>query len=662
MKLPEGTIFRFTKPEARKPFLEGEWDQLCVVLLDGELGSCDGQYRRLTSNTSWTGCAVKDLPLEYIELVGLIPKNKMGATEWNESFGFPHGLVPGTVIQFNTKPKWWTCEDWSARMVVMFPNHPGLVRFRRMAVSIGSYHSQWNPTSNDFKIVGHLTPDQLDVTDSTVGLKPASEQPNEEKKEKQPAVVDPRFTPGVVFRLTGDSKPSWWVASLDSWNEPCVVIDWKRSQDGAVPFRLLAKSYPFDTMCFFPDSDADAFEIIGRLPEDKLDSTDDDDIAQNKQPAQPPEKLPVGTKFCFKVFPARWDSVMRGLTGSTEFEVVEHKGFNGEGQCIKIIGGNGGDWYSSINGVLPSDDIEIVKDLLPVDTRFRFTEIPDRWDYIPDWVSTNTEFEVIGHERFNGEGQGIISLENGKRVGHIYSHTDGVLFSDDIEIIKDDKPVQRLPIGTRLLFRSFPGRWDYTSGDSSTLFEVIEHEGFEGIGQCLRKIESDCTWYSHKCGVLPSDDIEIIGGKVENADWHGWEFTHAPFGFGWEAKKGDRRIRHKDFGAVLVDVIDAEGLSPSHFTGLENRIVELAKDNGELRAVSWKSTACDLEKRVKELEKENGLLKGSISAWQTDALGLSKRKSEINHAFMLVTGKSYDASHDYSNRPRKVLAFLKRIW
>lgn len=610
MNLPEGTIFRFTNPDARKDFTHGPWDQLCVALFNGELHACDGCYRRFNADGTHAG-TVESLPLQSIEIVGIMPKSSKGAKQWDDSFAFPHGMKPGTVFQFKTKPKWWSSEyDWTTRMVVLFPVVAGLslrVRFRRMLKDY-PYTSEWDPTSDDFEIVGHLTPDQLYVTDSTVGLKPEHDTVTEKEigittpdvvDEEKPR-IDPRFTEGTVFRLTGCSRPSWWLSFMSMWDKPCVVIDLSRSGDGAVPFRLLADSGTFDVSHFF--SEADAFKIIGQLPSGKYDSIDLDDVVL------PAQQLVLGTKFRFNKIPERWGSSIN-VKIEEVFSVIEHSGFTGVGQCVaKTVGPFKDGWWSAIDGVLPTDDIEIVADevvedkpeelelKLALGTKFRFTSRPDRWSSAP--LELSTVFKVVEYSEFDGEGQAV----QRDTATCPWCSRDGVLPSDDIEIFEDE--LVRLPVGTKFRFTEIPDRWDIIPNwiNTKTVFEVIECDKFTGEGQCLSSVKNGQPEgvYSHESGVLPSDDI------------------------------------------VFIDEVVDDGQSVA---ALHARIASLSKENCELRAVNWKSTACDLEKRVKELEKENGQLKGSISDWMASYYEAHRTIEQL--------GKK---------KPNAALAFIKKIW
>lgn len=565
MKLPNGTIFRFTNLEARgREFVKGEWDQLCVVLFDGE-SAPNGHYRRLACRGLTTGCAVKNLPLEHIGLVGIMPKDRVGAISWDDSFAFPHDMKPGTVFQFKTKPKWWTCEDWSGRMVVMFsePSAENWVHVRRMS-AMCSYHSFWDPRKDEFEVVGHLTPDQLHTTDSTVGLKPeAAEETVDEAVEAFtfPKVVDPRFTEGTVFCLTGKKKPDWWHADQDEWNKPCVVVDLNKSHDGAVPFRRLSEHIVFDLFKFFPD--VDAFEIIGQLPSGKLDSMDLDDVIRlPMQPQQLDLTLAIGTKFRFNNIPERWHRGTNAKIGDI-FSVIEDCRFSGTGQCISRVE-HDPVWWHPNDGVLPTDDISIIEpEQLSLGTRFRFTEIPDRWDYIPQWVSTHTEFAVIKYDTFHGAGQCIASVKNGKEEG-LYSLTNGVLLSDDIEIL-----------------------------DKSS--DEVEDD-YPSVADLHARIAS-----------LSKENGEL---KAVN-----WKST---------AEKLEKQLQEQK--KTIDNDTDVNG--------------RLCMDLDELRGV-----LDSLKKRVQELEKENGLLKGSVSDWMASYYEAHRTIKKLGE-----------------KKPNAALAFLKKIW
>ena len=547
-QLPEGTIFRFTNPDARdSKFVEGRWDQLCVALFDAEMHCCDGNYRRLSCTHSHAG-QVKALPLESIEIVGLMPKDKAGAVSWDDSFAFPHGLKPGTVIQFNTKPSWWTCEDWRERVVVMFrsPSTEDWIRIRRMAATC-PYQSMWSLTDEDFDIVGLLAPDQLYVTDSMVGLKPDEPEVNEEGVDvDETPVVDPRFTEGTVFRFTG-SPPKWWVAEPDEWSQPCVVVDLSSSHNGAVPFRRLPEICIFDSFHFFPE--VDEFEIIGQLPEGKRDSTKMRDV-RNTQFVERQVELTIGTKFRFNKIPERWRADTNAKVGDLFF-VIEDCRFNGKGQCIgrdepKPV------WWHPYDGVLPTDDIEILEDK------------PAQQD--------------------------------------------------------DQHPVKTSTWGGWAIEQS-SGGWSARREDGT-----------------------------YVCG----EDLSVVMEAVT------------------------KRLKHhqkQEVERLTMKIQELEKEKDSWLTAddLHARIASLSKENGELLAVNWKSTAEDLkremlmtrenyeaecrhhnklveshkklEKYRDELEKENGQLKGSLSDWMA----------------------SYDEAHRTikklsEKQPNAAIAFMKRIW
>lgn len=654
MNLPEGTIFRFTNPEARSTiFVEGEWDQLCVALFDGEIHCCDGNYRRLSSTGSHGG-RVESLPLQSIEIVGLMLKSSKGATKWDDSFAFPHGMTPGTVFQFKTKPKWWYTEcDWTTRMVVLFPIvGSGNVHFRRMPKDY-PYTSVWNPTTSDeFEIVGHLTPDQLYVTDSTVGIKPeVAEETVDEAVEAFtfPKVVDPRFTEGTVFRLTG-KKPDWWHAEEDEWDKPCVVIDLEKSHNGAVPLRRLLEPGVFDSYHFFPE--VDAFEIIGQLPSGKLDSIDLGDVRQSgffPVEVEPAQQLALGTKFRFNKIPERWGSSIN-VKIEEVFSVIEHSGFTGVGQCVaKTVGPFKDGWWSASDGVLPTDDISIVVDepeKLALGTKFRFTSRPDRWVTSGSPLSLDTVFKVVEYKCFDGEGQAV--QREAARVP--WCSVDGVLPSDDIEIFEDE--LEKLPLGMRFSFRTFPSRWtNDMRDDSSTVFEVIEHKCFDGEGQCITKIGGTATWYHRIDGVLSSDDIVSIEEVEEDKP-----AQHKTTSDGWEIEQSSGRwsARREDgtyvCGEDLSVVIEAVITRLKHHQKREverlvTKIQDLERENSQLvgsiddaladviaqrnqnerleKQLQGQKKMIDsdtevngrlcvgvdsLRKRVKELEKENGAL------------------------------------------------------
>lgn len=537
MNIPEGTIFRFTDRSARRRgFQEGPWDQLCVAVFEDELKHCKGKYRRLACKGYHTG-AIDELPLESVELVGLMPKSAMGAISWDDSFAFPHGLKPGAVIQFNTRPEWWTCKNWNERMVVMFRDRcdQEFVRIRRMKVD-NPYHSRWDPTKDSFEVVGQLTPDQLHVTESTVGLKPkVSEQPHPR--------VDPRFTEGAVFRLTGDSKPNWWIANPDSWNKPCVVIELGRSRDdGGVPFRLLSELVCFDYRHFRPD--VDAFEIVGQLPESKRNSTDFDDVV--RLPTQADEK------------PAQ----------------------------------------------------------LPVGTRFRFREIPDRWDHIPEWVSTNTEFEVVDHKDFKGAGQCIVILKNDTLDGCIYSLNNGVSWADDcIEIVAHAEPARTTTTWREWSIVQIASGWHAWRGDSGSGHDIRTAT----LSVLLDRL------FAH----------EDVGGEVSIADLHARIASLSK-------ENGELREANELANKRTARLKQQQ---KQEVERLVAKIQELEKDNGELKGVNWKNTACDLEKKVESLEKANHLLNIVVDDWKN----------------------AYDRAHETisqlsEKKPNAALAFFKKMW
>ncbi len=776
-QLPEGTIFRFTNPDARgRDFTYGPWDQLCVVLFDGELGSCYGCYRRISANRSHAG-VVKTLPLDSIEIVGLMPKSSQGATTWDDSFYFPHGMKPGTVFQFKTQPRGWNSDyNWTTRMVVMFPeanvvsrHTKAAVRFRRMPKDM-AYTSEWDPTSDEFEIVGHLTPDQLHstdesvVTDSTVGLEP---EVNEEGVDETP-VVDPRFTEGTVFRLTS-SKPSWWVSQPKDWNEPCVVLDLDLSNDGAVPFRLLSRTYRFDSFHFFPE--VDEFEIIGQMPPNKFDSTNIRDV-RNTQYVEKEAELALGTKFRFNKIPERWRKTTNAEVGNI-FSVIENSGFTGVGQCVSRTAGP---WWSASDGVLPTDDIEIVGDevveykseelelklalgtkfrfisrpdrwsssgpfsldtvfkvveykdfngegqavqrevstcpwcsadgvlpsddieifedelvQIPVGTKFRFTEIPDRWGHIPEWVvADKTEFEVIECEKFNGEGQCLSILPSNSKIhGNIYSYTNGVLSTDDIDIEILDKSSDRmeddmvatpqpLPVGTKFSFNTVPSRWQSEAeGITHRVFEVVANESFSGKGQCVSDVDLDGNYWNPTDGVLSTDDISIaeVEGIVHPVEQLslGTQLRFNKFPDRWNYRRGDastifevveaptpfefvgkgQAIKLLQGTATASWYSDRDGVLPSDdieiLEVVDDRLadheIQLANERTARLKKQQKQEVERLVAKIQDLEKENGQLKGTLVEWQSSYYEARRTIKKLRE-----------------KKPNAAIAFFKRIW
>lgn len=236
------------------------------------------------------------------------------------------------------------------------------------------------------------------------------------------------------------------------------------------------------------------------------------EIIQPEEPVQATQvDLAVGTLFKFNTIPERWKNILEGVDSNTVFKIVENNGFNGEGQPLEIHKWDGLPsyqhcYYSRINGVLATDDIEIVTSELPLGARFRFNSPPVRWSqHQRHEVEHDTIFHVVEYEGFHGVGQAVQREESGIP----WCNKDGVLSTDDIEIM--EKPALPFPLGMRFRFRSIPERWlSSLPHDISGVFEVTENPGFRGEGQCINRVDSDSTWYDHRDGVLPSDDIEVV--------------------------------------------------------------------------------------------------------------------------------------------------------
>lgn len=250
----------------------------------------------------------------------------------------------------------------------------------------------WLDQPDDITIVGQLPPDQLNN---------ATEW-KEEFAIKQPMKIND-LKPGTIFRFL--TKPNWWHNDNYSWKQSLVSMG-----NGAWRYLDSPGVYSFKH---------DDIEVLGQLTGAAVD------LAHGKEwkPTTEPAQLPIGTRFRFRSLPKRWRNANKETSANSDivFEVIEHNNFTGLGQSVRATDRSGPIW-NSIDGVLPSDDIEIeipeidgesvytepatqVEEKLQlqpikIGLIFFFNKVPERWD---GRIPKNTLMVITGKYSGNGD-------------------------------------------------------------------------------------------------------------------------------------------------------------------------------------------------------------------------------------------------------------------